>query len=123
MFTTNETIKGVHGIPQDQIELLRAYLQGAVYCWCNSDQKHDVFYARDFLGGENFFWEDTPAEALYRHYMEVSDEDHDYAFSEAAKAAGRLLKAVLNDDKRIFEVQDGYVKGYRWTGAYRDGSQ
>lgn len=85
MFTTNETIKGVHGIPQGQINLLRAYLQGAVYCWCNSNQKHDVFYAR--------------------------------------KAAGRLLKAVLNDDKRVFEVQDGYVKGYRWTGRYRDGSQ
>ena len=77
MFTTNETIKGVHGIPQNQIDLLRAYLQGAVYCWCNSAQKYDVFYARDFLGGENFFWEDTPAEALYRYNMERSDEEHD----------------------------------------------
>ena len=54
--------------------------------------------------------------------MEISDEEHDYAFAEAAKAAGRLLKAVLDEDKRIFEIQDGYVKGYRWTGRYRDGS-
>ena len=55
---------------------------------------------------QNFFWEDTPAEALYRHYLEKSDNDHDYAFSEAAKAIGRLLKAVLIDDKRIFEIQE-----------------
>lgn len=76
-----------------------------------------------FLEERTSFGKITPAEALYRHYIEVSDGDYDYAFSEAAKAAGRLLKAVLNDDKRIFEVQDGYVKGYRWTGRYRDGSQ
>lgn len=44
-------------------------------------------------------------------------------FQKRRKAAGCLLKAVLNDDKRVFEVQDGYVKGYRWTGRYRDGSQ
>lgn len=123
MFTTDETIKGVNGIPQQQIALIKAYLQGAVYCWCNSNQKNEVFYARNFLGGENYFWEDTPAESLYRHYMDISDQDHDYAFTEAAKAAGRLLKMVLDEDKRIFEVHEGFVKGYRWTGRYKDGSQ
>lgn len=123
MFTTDETIKGVNGISQHQKDLIKAYLQGAVYCWCNSERRNDTFYARDFLGGANYFWEDTPVEVLYRHYMDASDQNHDYAFTEAAKAAGRLLKAVLHDDKRIFEVYDGFTKGYRWIGEYRDGSQ
>ncbi|MBQ0075473.1 MAG: hypothetical protein KBT34_14935 [Prevotella sp.] len=104
MFTTQEVIKGVNNISQQEQELIKAYLQGAIYCWCNTERKYDTFYARDFLGGNNTFWEGTPVETLYNHYLQVGNGNHDYAFSEAAKAAGRLLKSVLNDDKRIFEV-------------------
>ena len=29
-----ETAKGVNGFSDQQLALMRAYLQGAVYCWC-----------------------------------------------------------------------------------------
>ena len=121
MLQTPETIKGVKGITDQQRDRIKAFLQGAVYCLCNSSHKHDWFSVRDFLGGENYYWQDTPLSALYEYYMACSDQDIDYAFSEAAKAAGRLMKAVLQEDKRIFEAREGFAKSYRWTGEDVDG--
>lgn len=121
MLQTPETIKGVNGITDQQRDLIKAFLQGAVYALCNSSHKHDWFSVRDFLGGENYYWQDTPLFALYDYYMECSGQDSDYSFSEAAKAAGRLMKAVLQEDKRVFEAREGFAKSYRWTGKYVNG--
>lgn len=64
MLQTPETIKGVKGITDQQRDRIKAFLQGAVYCLCNSSHKHDWFSVRDFLGGENYYWQDTPLSAL-----------------------------------------------------------
>lgn len=52
--------------------------------------------------------------------MACSDQDSGYAFSEAAKAAGGLMKAVLQEDKHIFGLREGHAKSYRRTGEYVD---
>ena len=109
------TYKRVHGFSEEQLRLMRAFLQGAVYCWCKN-RKDEWFTARDLLGGDNYFWQGTPLYALYTHYLEGNIENHDYAVEEAGKAAGRLLKEVLINDKRTFATEEGYTRRYRWTG-------
>ena len=85
MLQTPETIKGVKGITDQQRDRIKAFLQGAVYCLCNSSHKHDWFSVRDFLGGENYYWQDTPLSALYEYYMA-------YTTKTAAMLSPRLPK-------------------------------
>lgn len=99
------------------IKGVKAYLQGAVYCWCkNVKGENEWFAARDFLGGENFYWEGTPMMALYEYYKKINPEGY-YAQEEVGKAAGWLLKQVLLEDRRTFETRKGYrSREYRWNG-------
>ena len=46
------TYKGVNGFTDVQLELMKAYLQGAVYCWCKN-RKNQWFAARNLIGGDN----------------------------------------------------------------------
>lgn len=76
-----------------------------------------AFAARDLLGGDNYFWQDTPMMALFEYYRNGDDANNEYAVEEAGKATGRLLYQLLYDDKREFETwvstrecTDGQVK-------------
>lgn len=111
------TYKGVNGFSDHQIVLMRAFLQGAVYCWCKN-RKEEWFAARDLVGGDNYYWQGTPLIDLYEFYLggRTDAASNQYAIEEAGKAAGRLLKGVLVDDKRTFETREGFTREYRWTG-------
>lgn len=100
------------------IDGVKNYLQVAVYCWCkNVKGEKEWFAARDFLGGENFYWEGTPMMALYEYYKKINPDNYAKAQDEAGKAAGWLLKQVLLEDRRTFETRKGYrTREYRWTG-------
>ena len=111
-----KTHNGVNGFSERELNLMRAFLQGAVYCRCKN-RKDEWFAARDLLGGDNYYWQGTPLMPLYDYYLNGNEENHDYAVEEAGKAAGRLLKEVLINDKRTFETEKGYTRMYRWTGA------
>jgi len=50
---------------------------------------------------------------LYFRHIDAG-HDHDYAFDQAAKDAGKILKSVLKEDSRVFETEDGYTRRYRW---------
>ena len=108
--------KRVNGFTDEQLNLMRAFLQGAVYSWCKN-RKDEWFAARDLLGGDNYYWQGTPLMPLYTYYLNGDEDNHDYAVEEAGKAAGRLLKEVLIHDKRTFATEKGYTRRYRWTGA------
>jgi len=76
----------------------------------------EQFAARDLVGGENFEWEGTPLVVLYQKHIDLGKTD-EAAISDAAKDLGWLLKAVLHEDKRHFEVgKSGLTAGYRWVG-------
>ena len=111
-----KTYRGVNGFSERELNLMRAFLQGAVYCWCKN-RKDEWFAARDLLGGDNYYWQGTPLMPLYDYYLKGNEDNHDYAVEEAGKAAGRLLKEVLINDKRTFETEGGYTRRYKWTGA------
>ena len=57
-----------------------------------------------------------PAEPVPLTLRNGNEENHDHAVEEAGKAAGRLLKEVLINDKRTFATEKGYTRMYRWTG-------
>ena len=113
-----ENYKGVNGFSDTEINEMCVFLQGAVYCWCKN-RKDEWFAARDLVGGENYYWEGTPLYRLFTYYLGGDNNNHDYAVEEAGKAAGRLLKKVLVEDKRVFETEEGYARMYRWTGEER----
>jgi hypothetical protein len=107
MLTQQSEIREVHGISEEQKQRISDFLQGAIYCWCKN-RKDEWFAARDFLGGDNYYWQNTPMFALYEKSENIE---------QAAKDAGWLLKKVIADDKRSFETKkEGLVRQYRWNG-------
>ena len=93
----NITIRTVHGLEDIDLQKIRAFLQGA----------------RDFIGGDNYYWEHYPLGVLYFRHINAG-YGHEYAFDQAAKDAGKILKGVLQDDNRVFETEGGYTRRYRW---------
>ena len=106
-------------VPDKQQTLIEAYLQGAVYAWCNC-KKQEEFRFATFSGGDNYYWEGT---YLYPLYENQPTDDNDKAVAEAAKYGGLLLKRVLMKDKRVFVAKKVQSSGsvwpvnvYSWTG-------
>lgn len=119
MLNGNSRCFRIHGITPEIERQIYAFLQGAVYCWCKN-RPDEWFSARDFVGGDNYYWQGTPAFPLYEYYASFEIGD-DYAISEAGKALGRLLKRVIVEDKRTFDTRNGYMsRQYRWTGEEDD---
>ena len=104
------SVREVHGLSKEGLQKIKAFLQGAVYCWC-AIRKSDWFCARDLLGGVNQDWKGYPLKVLYFRYIKAG---HDRAFNQAAKDAGTILKRVLSEDNRTFETKAGRTRSYRW---------
>lgn len=111
----NIRTRDVHGLTDSELHRIRAFFQGAVYCWCNNKETNEWFNARDFIGGNNFYWEHYPLGVLYFRQINAG-KTSDEAFEQAAKDAGTILKKVLADDDKTFETEGGYTRRYRWTG-------
>lgn len=89
-------------LPVD-IEIIKVYMQGAVYAFCNI-KKDEPFSARILFGGNNKNWQGTPMQKLYDYYTNEGKAAED-AYKSASIDAGRLLKSVLDRDKyRTFEI-------------------
>lgn len=109
----NTTVVTVRGLDPFDLQKIKSFFQGAVYCWCIT-RKAEWFCARDFIGGDNYYWEHYPLGVLYFRHIDAG-HDHDYAFDQAAKDAGKILKSVLDEDNRVFETESGYTRRYRWV--------
>jgi len=109
-------IRAVHDITTEEIEGIRNFIQGAVYCWVKN-RPDEQFALRDLVGGENFEWAGTPLYCLYEKHIQKGKSEED-AITRAAIDAGWLLKSVVNDDKRNFiPGVAGLANGYRWRGG------
>ena len=64
----NISVREVHGLSEGELQKIKAFLQGAVYCWC-AIRKSDWFCARDLLGGVNQDWKGYPLKVLYFRYL------------------------------------------------------
>jgi hypothetical protein len=103
-------VRNVTGISNEEKQRIMDFLQGAVYCWCKN-RKDEWFSLRDLMGGDNYYWEETPLLPLYNKHKIKSSEP----VKEAGKDGGWLLKAVINKDKRQFETKkEALIRKYRW---------
>lgn len=109
-------LRNVTGIEEHQLELIRAYLQGAVYCWVKN-RSGERFAARDLVGGENTDWSGTPLQNIYEQYLDSGRTEVE-AFEAAAIDVGWILKRLLAEDSRVFDFDNSQrVNMYRWQGA------
>lgn len=107
----------ISGISDEQRAEALAFLQGAVYVWCQV-KCTEKFAARDLVGGKNWNWEDTPLQCIYEAYKKSNEET---AEKVAAQAVGRLLNWLINEDKRNFsDEKQELVMHYTWDGVYEE---
>lgn len=104
-------------LSSENIERIKIYLQGAVYCWCKNCKNENIepswFAARDLFGGDNYYWEGTPLYELYLWHLNNNAED---PVNMAGRDVGNLLKEILYNDKRSFYTREGYTREYQWDG-------
>jgi hypothetical protein len=113
--TNDSTLRNVSGITEHEKELIKAFMQGAIYSWIR-DRQGEVFAVHDLAGGKNWQWQGTPLLALYEKHIQAG-KDVEAAYNQAAIDLGWLVKSVLAEDKRVFtSTQKGLVSGYSWTG-------
>lgn len=77
----NDKIRDVTSISDSEKEDILNFLQGSVYSWCKN-RPNEWFSLRDLMGGENYYWEGTPLQALYDAHEGYSDDP--------IKAAGKV---------------------------------
>lgn len=95
------------------------FLQGAVYSWIGNGPSRE-FKLQNLVGGENFNWKRTPLQPLYELQI-AKGHDHELALTEAAKVLGHILKKVLFNDRRVFEINTKeWTNVYKWTGEFID---
>ncbi len=112
---TQSELRDVFGISDIEKDLIKAYMQGAVYSWVKN-RKDEWFAVRDLVGGENFDWNGTPLQVLYDKHIDAG-KDEESAIKSAARDLGWLVKTVLHEDRRTFEVvKEELVNKYRWDG-------
>lgn len=116
-FTKPSAVRRVRGISKKDKSKIKAYLQGAVYCWIKNvnDEKMLGFAAHDLVGGVNKEWDETPLQILFeKHIKRLRDPRK--AEKAAGKDLGWILKGMLDKDKRTFEIRKkGLVAGYLYV--------
>lgn len=114
-FTEALEIREVHGIPAEQLCLIRAFIQGLVYGRLSTCPE-DEFTGSDLMGGHNRDWTGTPMIELCRKHIALG-KAHTGAVSAAGRDFGWLLKSVLANDVRTFRMEktEDNCSSYRWV--------
>ena len=90
-----------------------------MYAWCNSNKTEPKpFFCRDLIGGDNSPWDHTPLQALCDNHRKAGKSPQKIR-EEAGKDAGKLLKAVLDDDKNKCFDQEKKTEGGKEISRYR----
>jgi hypothetical protein len=114
-------LRAVSGVGPADLVKINSFIQGAVYAWVKN-RRDEWFAVRDLVGGENRDWSGTPLQVLYDKHTEQGKDDGS-ASDAAARDLGWIVKSVLHEDKRTFEVaKAGLVNSYRWTGDEAESS-
>lgn len=78
------------------------YILGAVHGFCNAFPGKS-FSVRSLVGGGNADWSGTPIQKIYESHCRTLAPEQ--AADRAAEDTGRLLKAVLQEDKYTYEEE------------------
>jgi hypothetical protein len=108
----NSELRNVYGLSNQEIRDIIIFLQGATYCWCKN-RKDEWFSLRDLMGGDNYYWNNTPLIALYNKQEKLGNEDPE---AQAGKEGGWLMKRVISEDARKFEtIEEDLIRKYKWV--------
>lgn len=108
--------RAVNKISELELKLIKAFIQGAIYSWAKNIGRDKWFAVRDLFGGDNFYWQGTPLEVLWKKQKLLGKSNED-AIKGAAKDLGWITKSVIDEDKRSFETRKAnLVRQYKWTG-------
>lgn len=114
MLINDSYLREVSTLGNDDLKLVRAFMQGAIYSWLKN-RKGEPFAVRDLVGGDNADWNGTCLQALFDEHS-LRGKSADEAFSAAAQDLGWIVKTLLHDDKRSFAVdQTELINYYRWV--------
>lgn len=109
-------LRNVTKINEIELALIKAFVQGAIYSWAKNSENDKWFAVRDLFGGDNYYWQGTPLEVLWKKQKALGKSGED-AIEAAAKDLGWITKSVIHKDKRSFETRKaGLVRQYKWTG-------
>lgn len=101
MLIGNSTVRNVSAkISIVELEVIKAYIQGAVHSFCNTRKKEPIS-VRILFGGNNRDWHDTPLQCIYNYHKYVCQSKN--PASQSAKDVGWIFKDVLKNDKRTFK--------------------
>lgn len=98
-------------IDESRMDQIKAFVQGAVYCYCNVTDQGSKFSARDLFGAYDSLWSATPLKALHQWH---TDNDADDPAGMAGKDLGWILLDVLDSDVRQFRKSKEVVNVYEW---------
>lgn len=98
-------------IEEHHMDQIKAFVRGAVYCYCNVADKGSKFSARDLFGTYDSLWSGTPLMALHQWHK---DNDADDPALMAGKDLGWILLDVLDSDVRQFHKSKEVVNVYEW---------
>lgn len=90
-------------LSDQNIEIINAYIKGAVHGFCNNNSGI-AFSVRSLFGEDNRDWSDTPLQEIYEYFINLG-YDRTSAAKRAAVNVGLLLKNILITDKK-FEYKE-----------------
>lgn len=122
MFSNNQRIKRIGAkLPDEQITHIKYFIKGAVYSFCANNLEQNGtsqwFGVYTLFGGKNFYWND-PLVELYNYYIKSGKSSTD-AKNMAGQDVGHLLKQVLQEDDRTYDIDNTQrrfsIKTYKCT--------
>jgi len=110
----SQKVNQVTGLKRSELEDIRMFLMGMVF-----SKKKEAFSLSSLLGGENYYWNDTPLIKLYEKHL-LKGKTSQEAIGDAGRDAGWILKQVIKLSKRQFETWKEDSKGttvnyYKWV--------
>ena len=118
---SNTNVKRISArLSSQQMEAITAFIKGAVYAYCNNNQNADGnsmnFSVHNLFGEDNYYWIE-PLIGIYNYHFN-NGKPSQKAVAAAGKDVGILLKNILLEDTRTYEIskkQRKYmVNTYRW---------
>lgn len=100
MITNNtKQIRNISAKPKN-IANIKKYILDAVNTACADNE---VFSVRSLFGGHNRDWNNTPLQEIYNYHIGTG-KSHKKAANRAGIDVGWLLKDILEEDSRTFEI-------------------
>lgn len=93
-------------LSEQEINDIKLFIKGAVYGFCNNckeaDGKSCWFSVFTLFGKDNYYWE-KPLINIYNYHI-ANGKDIKTAVLLSGQDLGHLLKEVLNEDTRKYEM-------------------